>query len=395
MLLVHVYSSFENSQDMDPTFFEIDADDKIFELKQKLEPVLALPLSQINIYTSEERISDKEVISDVLRAQNMKNSGTVAVFHVFQGNTCVANLNFHQQLHTEGNPQESQYILTLDSCCSSSSAVSGLLKDRSPTYKLAAGDSTRSVILHNNRPRFGILAEADGLKCESTSSTEEEQPSCSSSVANPQCIDRTKDCCQQQNCGKPDNRPPYARTMPENRRFGLVVSNLDCCADVDSEAVMAHIFNLFESCSITELRFSDCISMAKFGSNLLMVCVDDQTANWVISAVDTLCPPHSCLPFIKFFDLLRCSFVLPLVRPGEPLCSIFALMEKQNLELVTDKWSVISRIPVDPCDPDLVTDLCPNEMIELYIDEDSRDLISEQCEKIVYFCWHLKVNFEC
>jgi len=135
--------------------------------------------------------------------------------------------------------------------------------------------------------------------------------------------------------------------------------------------------------------------MAKFGSNLLIVCVDDETANWVVSAVDSLCPPHSCLPFLKFFDLLRCSFVLPLVRPGEPLCSMFSLMEKQNPTLVTDKWSVVDRTPVDTCDPDLVTDLCPNEVIDLYIDEDSRDLISQQCSKIVYFCWHLKVNFEC
>jgi len=43
---------------------------------------------------------------------------------------------------------------------------------------------------------------------------------------------------------------------------------------------------------------------------------------------------------------------------------------------------------VDPCDPDLVADLCPNEMIELYIDEESMDLISQQCSKSAYFWWH-------
>ncbi|XP_065721424.2 uncharacterized protein [Drosophila suzukii] len=393
MLLVKVFSSSENSQDMDPILFEINDNDRIFELKQKLEPVLAIPLSQINIYTSEERISDKEVISDVMRAQD---SGKDALIHVFQGNTYLANLSFYRQLKRDGQPVESEYIGILDPSSSSSSAVSGLRRNRLPNLdKLAAGDSTRSVLLHNNRPRSGILAAADELKCESSSSMEQEQPSSSSSVANPQCIDRTKDCCQQQNCNKPDTRPPYARTMPENRRYGLVVSNLDCCEDVDAEAVVAHIFQLYESCSITALRFSDCVSMAKFGSNLLIVCVDDETANWVVSAVDSLCPPHSCMPFLKFFDLLRCSFVLPLVRPGEPLCSMFSLMEKQNPTLVTDKWSVVDRTPVDTCDPDLVTDLCPNEVIELYIDEDSRDLISQQCSKIVYFCWHLKVNFEC
>jgi len=39
-------------------------------------------------------------------------------------------------------------------------------------------------------------------------------------------------------------------------------------------------------------------------------------------------------------------------------------------------WSIVNRNPVDPCDPDLVTDLCPNEMIELYIDEESKNPIS-------------------
>jgi len=31
-------------------------------------------------------------------------------------------------------------------------------------------------------------------------------------------------------------------------------------------------------------------------------------------------------------------------------------------------------------------------MIKLYIAEDSKDSISQQCSKIVYFCWHMKVG---
>nr|XP_036673612.1 LOW QUALITY PROTEIN: uncharacterized protein LOC108018613 [Drosophila suzukii] len=392
MILVQLISCSENSQDMDPILFEINDNDRIFELKQKLEPVLAIPLSQINIYTSEERISDKEVISDVMRAQD---SGTDALIHVFQGNTYLANLSFYRQLKRDGQPVESEYIGILDPSSSSSSAVSGLRRNRLPNWinwqlAIAQGRCYCTTI----GPGLGSWPLLMSSNASRPRAWRRSSPRAARAWLM-QCIDRTKDCCQQQNCNKPDTRPPYARTMPENRRYGLVVSNLDCCEDVDAEAVVAHIFQLYESCSITALRFSDCVSMAKFGSNLLIVCVDDETANWVVSAVDSLCPPHSCLPFLKFFDLLRCSFVLPLVRPGEPLCSMFSLMEKQNPTLVTDKWSVVDRTPVDTCDPDLVTDLCPNEVIELYIDEDSRDLISQQCSKIVYFCWHLKVNFEC
>jgi len=40
------------------------------------------------------------------------------------------------------------------------------------------------------------------------------------------------------------------------------------------------------------------------------------------------------------------------------------------------RHSIVNRNPVDPCDPDLVTDLWPNEMIELYIDEEGKNPIS-------------------
>ncbi|XP_016949194.1 uncharacterized protein LOC108023976 [Drosophila biarmipes] len=395
MLLVQVFTSSANNQNIKPTLFEISEYAKILELKQKLEPITAIPLYQIKIFTSDKSVTDKEVISDILREMSLKDPRADAAFNVFDNKTFVGFVRFHRQVLQNGKAVDSLYYVTPDSRSSSSSAVSGLPKKRALELENpAAGDSTMPVFSQTDR--LGT-DEGDGFKCESSSSMEEEQPSCSTGMAAPQCIDRTKDCCQQQNCGKPDNRPPYARTMPENRRYGLVVSNLDSCEEVDSEALMSHIFELFESCSIKALHFSDCISMAKFCSNLLIVCVDDETAEWVVNAVDTLCPPHSCMPFIKFFDLMRCTFVLPLVRPGEPLCSIFSLMEKQNPDLVTDKWSVVNRTPLDPCDDngDLVTDLCPNELIELFIDEDSKDLITQQCSKIVYFCWHLKVNFEC
>jgi len=73
-----------------------------------------------------------------MRAQD---SGTDALIHVFQGNTYLANLSFYRQLKRDGQPVESEYIGILDPSSSSSSAVSGLRRNRLPNLdKLAAGD---------------------------------------------------------------------------------------------------------------------------------------------------------------------------------------------------------------------------------------------------------------
>lgn len=199
---------------------------------------------------------------------------------------------------------------------------------------------------------------------------------------------------------KMDVRPPYARTMPENRQYGLVISSEDPTAEsVDIKAFLRHFFLLFENCSANHLKFSESTTMAKFSSNLLIGCEDNKTADWVTSAVADITPPHSCLPFVKFFRLARCSFVLPLMVADKPLRSIFELLEMQNSGLVTDKWSVVGRKILDPCSDDFeqraVSSLCENEEIDLYIDAESQTLIFEQCSKLKYCFWRLRFEFNC
>ncbi|XP_070137398.1 uncharacterized protein [Drosophila bipectinata] len=204
------------------------------------------------------------------------------------------------------------------------------------------------------------------------------------------------------NCNRPkcdhhlDGQPPYATTLPEKRRYGLVISNKNQDADVDLNAIMEHFFDVFRKGSSEALNFSDCPPMAKFCSNLLIVCEDDSTVKWVIGAVAGVSPSHSCHSFIKFFGLIRTHFVLPLIVAGKPLSSIFELLETQNSGLVTNKWTVVGRKILDPSLNDYsrkaVSVLCDNEEIEVYIDEDSKRLIMEKFGKIQYCFW--KLNFE-
>ncbi|XP_041675023.1 uncharacterized protein LOC121530260 [Drosophila eugracilis] len=210
-----------------------------------------------------------------------------------------------------------------------------------------------------------VGCKSEPAACCSDEDSDEDLDEDSNKDSNNMCRNKTKDCCRKNNCGKQDDRPPYARTMPEDRRFGLVITNSNSCDDVDLDAIMTHFSKLFEHCVIPDLSFSICTSFAKFGKHLLIVCEDDSTAGWVISALSEMCPRHTCEPFIEFFDLKKCTFVLPYVIPDKPLCNIFELMETQNTGLETFKWTVTGQCPVDPCEDgeSIVSELCTNYIV--------------------------------
>lgn len=216
--------------------------------------------------------------------------------------------------------------------------------------------------------------------------------------SNSECRDMRRDCCNPNKCTKRDTRPPYAITLPEHRRFAMMITNDDPTAtNVNFHAIMDHLFSLFIDCCVAKLSFSDCIPMARYDSVLIIVTKDDFTSNWLMDAITGVSPPHSCLPFIQFYGLVRAHFVLPLVVPEKMLCSIFELFEHQNCGLVTYQWAVIGRYILDPCATDnpnkAVSSLNENQEIDLFIDEASRDFILEQCSKIKYCFWHLLFTF--
>ncbi|KAH8294810.1 hypothetical protein KR018_003332 [Drosophila ironensis] len=208
------------------------------------------------------------------------------------------------------------------------------------------------------------------------------------------------DCCKNSQCGNVDTRPPYATTIPEKRRYGLVVSHGDPKADdVDLVAIMEHFFGLFRTSGSQTLNFSDSTAIVRFCSNLLIVCEDDSTVNWVLGAVAGVIPSHSCRPFIKYFGLLRASFVLPVIVADKPLSCIFELLESQNSGLVTSKWTVMGRLKLDPSSDEYahkaVSVICENTEFDIYVDEASKKFILEKGGKLKYCFWHLHFKFVC
>ncbi|XP_017101777.2 uncharacterized protein [Drosophila bipectinata] len=236
------------------------------------------------------------------------------------------------------------------------------------------------------------LSSAESRTTEEDNEEQEEE-------SNARCTNIRRDCCYSRKCNQVDPRPPYAVTLPENRRYGLVITHEDPSADeVDIMAVMGHLFVLLESCAGENLIFSDCTPVATLENNLLIVCGDDDTMAWMRDAIDGVCPPHSCNPFIKFFDLVRATFVLPLVAPEKLLCEIFSQLEAQNCGLKTHKWSVVGRCSRGTTKEYVdrnVTHLADNDEILLYMDEESRDYILDHCMNLKYCFWRLYFEFDC
>ncbi|XP_017113908.1 uncharacterized protein LOC108136941 isoform X2 [Drosophila elegans] len=445
-MFVKVKLDFEEYSCQKPEMFEIEETAKVLDLKQQLGVLVGLPVSRLEIKTISRNLDNEEDLSKLLRAKEPQDSAVKingSAFSLLNGNAFIAFLQFYNraegdsQLNFLNRPQDSMLLPvdrlpqfcelsdSQDSTISSASDKTNTSFASASTSSSSAGrkrEAKRSdeeskrirsspspnvvkVVAQTSNPDGKVSAILGSklhtfarCKKEPSTTTEEDDLDCDDEE-NPECRIKKKNCCSRSNCERADTRPPYARTKPENRRYGVVISNDDKSAEsVDHDALMQHFFKLFEHCGVKDLRFSDCTSVSKFCANLLIVCEDDDTVDWVIGAVEGVCPPHTCVPFIKFFSLKRCTFVLPLLVPGKPLSSIFNLLELQNCSLVTHKWTVVGRTLLDPCQEDYnemaVSALCDNELIELYIDEESKEIIENQCYKLKYCFWRLKFEFE-
>ncbi|XP_070853565.1 uncharacterized protein [Drosophila suzukii] len=121
---------------------------------------------------------------------------------------------------------------------------------------------------------------------------------------------------------------------------------------------------------VSSLCFSECTSVEKFDCNLLIVGGDDYTKDWLITQTRAICPPFKITSFIRHFELIKVSFVIPKVVDAR-LCRIFYLFEKQVV----------------------VYHEAENVEIKAYIDEESVEITKNNYSKICYLVFHLPVDF--
>ncbi|KAH8250947.1 hypothetical protein KR032_000092 [Drosophila birchii] len=187
--------------------------------------------------------------------------------------------------------------------------------------------------------------------------------------------------------------------MPEDRRLALIISNDDPKSDgVESRDVMAQIFKVVEAGDTPKLNFSQCVPMAEFCGKMVVVCEDEVTLNWLTCVINMMCRPHSAMRFIKYFELVPATTVIPSTDFREDSCSVFMFIEQQNEGVLTHKWVLMKRYCLDPCTgagPTPVQEVFSNEVFELYIDEESRERIESTCSKLKYQFWTIEFTFKC
>ncbi|XP_020814386.1 uncharacterized protein LOC110188835 [Drosophila serrata] len=187
--------------------------------------------------------------------------------------------------------------------------------------------------------------------------------------------------------------------MPEDRKLALIITDDDPASDgVKTETVLGHLFQVIENGEAPMLRFSECVPMALFCGKMVIVCEDEVTFKWTICAINTMCQPHTATPFIKFYNLIRATTIVPVTPFCKPSCEIFRFLEVQNEGIVTDKWVLMQRCGLDPCactNPMPPQNIFDNEVIELYMDQESKCIIESTCSKLKFIYWTIEFKFEC
>ncbi|XP_034112323.1 uncharacterized protein LOC117573324 isoform X1 [Drosophila albomicans] len=191
---------------------------------------------------------------------------------------------------------------------------------------------------------------------------------------------------------------PYIAMKPEQRKYALVINKDIAEQNPNFGRLMAHFYGLFESSkSCGQLNFSESLSITEYDDQLWVLCEDNETCEWIAKGARML-SSYKCCSFVKYFGLSKCRVVLPQVVDGKELANIFQLLELQNTGLCTSKWCVVERTSLDPkskeYDSQALTTLCKNEVLALYVDQESMNLIQQNGLKLKYCFWKLTFQFE-
>ncbi|KAH8328396.1 hypothetical protein KR067_008901 [Drosophila pandora] len=343
----------------------------IFDLKALLEKRIGVPVKRQRMLLSHSKLSDDLMLSDVSRLCQITMQGNdPACIELFDDTKPVCRLCYLEDIGC-GSPEMSMEVdidmdveMPLGSSANHTASSGGTNASSSEGSK---GSNVRAL-----RQKFSCppLEVEEDKKC-------------------PHKCDIH--CCK--NCG----RPPYANVLPEDRRYAVIIVNEEDPCNCDFKCILIFLAEQFQfSEDPNALNFSKCVPADVFDCTLMIVCEGADTQEWILHAARPMCPPYKCQSFLRHFELIRCTFVLPLIVKRD-LCRIFRVIEKQNCGLDTSKWCVMSQVTLDPCskeyDRKVVFRGCQNDELTVYIDDESVAFLAKQCNKLKYMLWHLPVDF--
>ncbi|XP_046867624.1 uncharacterized protein LOC111519517 isoform X5 [Drosophila willistoni] len=180
-------------------------------------------------------------------------------------------------------------------------------------------------------------------------------------------------------------RPPYVNILPENRPFVVVISSSEC--EKNFCDLLEEFFGIFKDFrKVRCLDFNEVTPVIEYNGRLYIAAANEDSMDWVGRNVCAM-ESYQATSLIDFLHLTAVRVTWPKVE--KCLESIFELLEQQNANITTDKWAVVSRKDAPP----IVTDICSNEQVEIWMDGESIDIIKERCNSLKFCFWVIKFEF--
>ncbi|XP_046869188.1 uncharacterized protein LOC124461773 [Drosophila willistoni] len=171
-------------------------------------------------------------------------------------------------------------------------------------------------------------------------------------------------------------RPPYVNILPENRPFVVVISSSEC--EKNFCDLLEEFFGIFKDFrNVRCLDFNEVTPDTEYNGRLYIAAANEDTMDWVAGNVCSM-ETYQATSLIDFLHLTPARVTWPKVE--KCFQAIFELLEQQNADITTEKWAVVSRKDAAP----IVTDICPNEQLEIWMDAESVDIIKERCNRLKF-----------
>ncbi|XP_023036556.2 uncharacterized protein LOC111519515 [Drosophila willistoni] len=180
-------------------------------------------------------------------------------------------------------------------------------------------------------------------------------------------------------------RPPYVNILPENRPFVVVISSSEC--EKNFCDLLEEFFGIFlDFRNVRCLDFNEVTPVIEYNERLYIAAANEDTMDWVGRNVCAM-ESYQATSLIDFLHLTPARVTWPKVE--KCLESIFELLELQNADITTEKWAVVSREDAPP----IVTNICPNEQVEIWMDVESVNIIKGRCNQLKLSFWIIKFEF--
>ncbi|XP_046868667.1 uncharacterized protein LOC124461160 [Drosophila willistoni] len=362
----------------------------VYELKAELQSLLNIEPETLEISASDVTCADSDLLIEV--AGLGKNKQIKPVVSCYEGNNFVGLILFSLGGEDFADP-------LVDNSVSDSS----IEDSESSVIELSSGSSGGSVQPSTIDCKRGIKRKAQGHEITiETKRIKYVLESSEESLENHSYGDM-QEACDMGGCGiksqprpvkheiemEPDvingQRPPYVNILPENRPFVVVISSSEC--EKNFCDLLEEFFGIFKDFrNVRCLDFNEVTPDTEYNGRLYIAAANEDTMDWVACNVCSM-ETYQATSLIDLLHLTPARVTWPKVE--KCFQAIFELLEQQNADITTEKWAVVSGKDADP----IVTDICPNEQLKIWMDAESVDIIKERCNSLKFCFWIIKFEF--